>query len=304
MKKNIFIILLFFSFQSIAQTDIDGLFMDKHLFCAGGSYGISSWKKYWEGSLKRDNLNLGSVSGSNTILMGNYGVRNKLNIIYGLPFVKTKASAGQLKGQKGIQDLSVFVKWTGYEKQAGQSDFKAILITGFSIPMTNYTPDLLPLSIGLHSKTATIRVMADYQHAHLFGTVSGSYILRKKVRLDRNTYYTTSMHYSNEVEMPDACNYNIRVGYRSDTWIIELIANKWITRYGFDITRNNMPFVSNKMDATTFGLHIKYETGFINGLSLVADGATTIKGRNAGDANSFSAGVFYIMDFNSSKKMK
>ena len=31
----------------------------------------------------------------------------------------------------------------------------------------------------------------------------------------QNTYYTTEMHYTNEVEMPDAASMNLRAGYRS-----------------------------------------------------------------------------------------
>jgi hypothetical protein len=62
-----------------------------------------------------------------------------------------------------------------------------------------------------------------------------------------------------------------------------------------------MPFVSNKMNATTIGLHIKYETDFVNGLSIVADGMTTLGGRNSGQSKMYNAGFFYIMDFNKKK---
>jgi hypothetical protein len=302
MKKIITILTIFISLSSYAQTDMDGLMMDKNFFCAGLTYGKSSWKNYWEGTLKRENLNLGRVSASNVMVMGNYGITNKLNVIFGVPYIKTNASAGQLAGQNGIQDLSLFVKWVGFEKKIAKGAFKGILMGGVSTPLSKYTPDLLPLSIGMQSKTAQLRFMADYQTGNWFGTLSGTYVFRDNVKLDRNTYYTTEMHYSNKVEMPDASNLNIRAGYRSETWIIEAFANQWNTLGGFDITRNNMPFVSNKMNATTIGLHVKYDTPFINGLSFVADGMTTTAGRNVGQSSGFSAGAFYIMDF--SKKQK
>jgi hypothetical protein len=144
--------------------------------------------------------------------------------------------------------------------------------------------------------------MVDYQTGNWFGTVSAAYIYRGNVKLDRNTYYTTQIHYTNMVEMPNASNYNIRAGYRSEMWIIEGFANKWVTNGGFDITKNNIPFVSNKMDATSIGLHVKYETNFVNGLSLIADGMTTVAGRNIGQTSGYTFGAFYIMDF--SKKAK
>jgi hypothetical protein len=302
MKKIITILTLFISSSTIAQTDLDGLMMEKNFFCAGVTAGTNTWKNYWEGTLKRDNLNLGKITTNNVMVMGNYGVTNKLNVIFGLPYIKTKVSAGQLAGQKGLQDFSLFAKWVAYQKSIYKGDFKAILIGGVSTPTTNYTADLLPLSIGLKSKTASMRLMADYQNGNWFGTVSGTYVFRNNVKLDRNSYYTTEVHYTNEVKMPDASNFNIRAGYRSEVWIIEALANKWTTLGGFDITKNNMPFISNKMNATTIGLHIKYETMFLNGLSFVADGITTVAGRNVGQSSGFGGGVFYIMDFSKKKK--
>ena len=306
IKKNkiisIFICLLFFKQAIFAQTDIDGLMMQKNFFCVGPTVGKSSWKNYWEGTFKRDNGNLGTVSSTTAMIMGNYGVTDKLNVLFGLPYIKTKASAGQLAGQKGLQDLSLFVKWAAIEKMIGKGNLKTILIGGYSTPVSNYTPDLLPLSIGLQSKTAMIRLMADYEIGDWFATASGTYNFRNNVTLDRNTYYTTEMHYTNEVKMPDATYFNVRAGYRSSTWIIEAIADKWTTIDGFDISKNNMPFLSNKMNATKLGMHIKYDTDFINGLSFVADASTTVAGRNVGQSASFGGGIFYIFDFGKKTK--
>ncbi|HAO46400.1 MAG TPA: hypothetical protein DCQ97_05710 [Chitinophagaceae bacterium] len=290
-----FISFLFFQ-QAFSQTDIDGLMMQKNFFCVGPTAGYSSWKNYWEGTLKRENLNMGRVSTTNFMLMGNYGITRKLNVLFGLPYIKTKASAGQMAGQKGLQDLSLWLKWVGYEKKIAKGELQAIVLGGYSTPVNRYSPDILPLSIGLHSRTATARLMLDYQWNHWFGTVSYSYSYRNNVKLDRYTYYTTEMHYSNEVKMPDASQWNFRAGYRSDVIIAELVLNKWTTLGGFDIPRNGMPFVSNKMNATMLGLNVKYETP-LNGLSVVANGSTTLAGRNVGQASGFNAGIFYIFDF-------
>lgn len=244
---------------------------------------------------------MGKVSTTNFALMGNYGITDKLNLLFSLPYIKTKASAGSMAGQKGLQDLSIMLKWVAYQKHIAKGDFKTFLIAGYSTPTSNYNADFLPLSIGLHSKNAHIRLMADYQRNHLFATASYTYIARSNVTLDRNTYYTTEMHYTNEVKMPDASQFNFRAGYRSETWIAEAIFNKWTTLGGFDIPRNGMPFVSNKMNATSIGLNVKYETP-IDGLSVVANGSTTIAGRNVGQASGFNAGIFYIIDFSKKKK--
>jgi len=244
---------------------------------------------------------MGRVSTSNVMLMGNYGISTKLNVLFGLPYIKTKTSTGNMAGQKGLQDLSLFVKWEAYQKHMAHGDLKAILIGGYSTPVSNYTADFLPLSIGLHSRNVNMRLMADYQHDHWFATASYTYIARSNVTIDRNTYYTTEMHYTNEVKMPDASQLNFRAGYRSETLIAEAVFNKWTTLGGFDIPRNGMPFVSNKMNASSVGLNVKYETP-VDGLSVVANGSTTVAGRNVGQSTGFNAGVFYIFDLGKKKK--
>ena len=92
------------------------------------------------------------------------------------------------------------------------------------------------------------------------------------------------MHTTNEVEMPNGANYNIRAGFRNERWIAEGVLNIWNTLGGFDITRNNMPFPSNKMNATTVGANIKYVLPVKREISLVGGGNTTISGRNMGQS--------------------
>lgn len=310
MKKNIqkktaIIIGLFIlcvATHSSAQTDMDGIMMEKNAFCVGPMYSYSSWKNYWEGTLKRDNLNLGRVSTQMAGVMGNFGLTRKINFLFSVPYVKTKASAGTLQGLDGIQDLSLFVKWRPFQKKMGAGRLSLFAIGGLSFPLSNYTPDFLPLSIGLHSTTLAARVMADYQQGNLFATGSATYAYRNNIKIDREAYYTTQLHFTHEVEMPDGANFNFRAGFRNFRWIAEVVANNWITLGGFDITRNNMPFPSNQMNATTVGVNFKYVMPTIPELSFVAGGSTTVAGRNMGQATTVYGSVFYVLDF--SRKTK
>jgi len=221
-----------------AQTEIDGIMMEKNAFCVGPMYGYSSWKNYWEGKLKRENLNMGTVSTSMFRVMGNYGINNKWNVLFWLPYIKTKASAGQLAGQDGLQDLSLWIKWKAYSKKLGEGRLSLFAIGGISFPVSDYTADLLPLSIGLKSKNLTLRAMGDYQLDKWFATVSAAYVRRSNVKIVRISYYTTEMHYTNEEKMPDAVSFNPRLGYRNNGIIAEAIADNWTTMGGFDIFRN------------------------------------------------------------------
>ncbi|MDE3249316.1 MAG: hypothetical protein KGO82_11685 [Bacteroidota bacterium] len=285
-----------------AQTDADAIMMAKRNFCVGAVYGYSSWDHYWEGTLKRNNENLGTVSTQSVAVMGNYGISSKLNILFGIPYIQTKASAGTLHGLKGMQDLSLWVKYMPVETDLGAGTLSLYGVGGISFPVSNYVVDFLPLSLGLGSTNLTLRAIADYQVGDFFATASGSYVVRSNTTIDRSSYYTTEMHYTNKVSMPNATQYNVRLGYRTERMIAEAMLSNWTTQGGFDITRNNMPFPSNRMNMTNAGLALKYNVKAVDGLALIANTSYTLAGRNVGQATSFNGGVFYILAFHATKK--
>lgn len=303
-KRTCFTVLLFtvFHFITSAQTDIDAIMMGKNNLCIGPTYSHSSWNKYWEGTFKRDNQNLGTVSTNMYSIMGVYGVTNRLNVLFGLPYIETKSSAGTLHGSKGIQDFSLWLKWMPVEKKVGKNSvFSVYGLGGFSTPATNYQADYLPLTLGLHSTNLSARLMLDYQHLGFFATASGTYMYRSNIKIDRTSYYTTEMHLTNEVEMPDMAEFNVRTGYRSFRWIAEVFFEQNRTLGGFDIRKNDMPFPSNRMNASIGGVHIKFVPKKIPALSFDAGSSYVIDGRNVGQAKEFNASVFYIIPFGHSK---
>lgn len=281
-----------------AQTEIDGIMMVKNNFCTGAMYEYGSWDKYWEGTFKRENLNFGTVSTQKISINGNYGITDKLNVIFSMPYVITNASAGTLLGQRGFQDLSLTLKSVVYEKEIKGNSLSFYVLGGFSFPTSNYVADYLPLSIGLRSKTGSLRLMSDYQYGNLFATVSGAYVKRSNIKIDRNVYFTDEMHYTNEVDMPDAISFNARFGYRTSRLIAEAVFDNWTTQKGgFDITTNNMPFPSNAMNMTKIGFNGKYNLKQISGLAIIWGSNHVVLGRNVGQSNVFYGGLFYVIDF-------
>jgi len=282
------------SLAARAQTDMDAIMMNKNQFCSGFEYMHSSWDHYWEGTLKRTNENLGTVTTQSVMFMPNYGITSKLNIMGGATYVWTKASAGTLAGMKGLQDVSLSVKWIPYQQSLGKGKLTTFLIGGISTPLSDYVIDFLPMSIGMGSTNLTGRAMVDYNYNRITVTGSAAYIRRSNVKLDRTSYYDTELHLTNEVKMPDAMQYQVRAGYRGRYLIAEALLTDWTTKGGFDMSRNNMPFPSNRMNATSLGLHLKYTLKSFTNLSVLAGANTTLKGRNMGQANAFSAGAFYV----------
>ncbi|MDE3142835.1 MAG: hypothetical protein KGL19_01690 [Bacteroidota bacterium] len=289
---------------SSAQTDQDAIMMSKNNLCSGLMYGHSSWTNYWEGTFKRDNPNLGTVSTSMLSVMGNYGINRRLNIIFALPYVQTKATQGTLHGMKGIQDISAWIKWMPIEKDFKKGTVSLYVLGGTSIPTSNYVADFLPLSIGLHSKTLSGRIILDYQRGAFFATGSATYTYRSNVTIDRTSYYTTTLILSNQVQMPDVMGENFRIGYRSNYLIAEAVVSNMTTLSGFDIRKNDMPFLSNKMNATTAGINFKYTLKKLSALAITGGADYTVAGRNVGQSTNLNIGAFYVLDFTHKKKDK
>lgn len=280
-----------------AQTEQDALMMPRQNICIAGMVGYNSWSDYWEGTFKRDNANMGRVSTKSAMLMLNYGLQDNLNIMASLPFIKTNANQGTLAGLSGLQDIGLWIKWKPLQLQLGEQQISLFAVGGYSVPVSNYNVELLPMSIGLGSKVLSGRVIADWQINKFTASLSGAYLHRSNVTLDRTAYYTDHQINSNEVQMPDAGNFQFRTGYRSKQLIAEAFADNMTTFGGFDIRKNDMPFISNQMNSTKVGVEGKYYLTTVPGLGFHAGGWHTLQGRNVGQATGFMGGVSYILDF-------
>ena len=294
--------LVAFSQIARAQTDADALMIPKKFFCAGVIYTNSSWTNYWEGTFKRNNANIGTLTSNSYSVIGNYGITNKLDFLFSAPYIANNASGGTLKSQSGLQDLTVSLKWAAFQTEIGKGIFTVDAIAAGSVPLTNYEPNFLPLSIGLHSATASVRGLVNYQVGRFFAAVAGQYVQRGDITIDQDSYYTTQLINSNRVYMPNMNNFLFSTGYRSLKFNAEAIFSQTTTLGGFDIRKDDMPFPSNTMNMTTAGVLFKYSFDAVSGLELTAGGNCVLAGRNVGQAETIFGGVLYIFDF--SKKTK
>jgi hypothetical protein len=287
-----------------AQTETDALMIPKNYFCAAGIYTHNSWDHYWEGTFKRENLNLGTISSNVYAVGGNYGLSNRVNVLFMVPYIKTNASAGTLRGQSGVQDISLAVKWLAVKQEVGRGLLSLHAIVSGVIPVGNYQADFLPLSLGMQTKSIALRGLVNYQVGRFFVAGAGQYVRKDNITIDRDSYYTTEMHYTNQVAMPNATNFLFSTGYRSLKFNAEATLTKVNTIGGFDITKNNMPFPSNNMDATLAGGVFKYMFQSIAGLELTAGGNYVLKGRNVGQNLSVFGGVYYVFSVKKDKSDK
>jgi hypothetical protein len=297
-KFSLIAILALSSLCSNAQMMNDGIFMAKGNLCGGITYMNDSWKNYWEGSVLRENKNIGTITTETVLLSGNYGISDRFNILAALPYITTKASAGVLHGMSGVQDLTVAVKYRVI--QAG--NLSVIGSVGGSIPTNSYVADFMPLSIGLQSKNAFARGILYYTFpSDLALTINGTYTARSNVRVDREMYYSDKGYFTNEMVMPDVVNLGAKLGHYSYRWQLEGTYDQQVTGGSIDIRRNDMPGLCNKFDYTKVGFVAAYRIPQLKDVQIMITGGKILSGRNVGESTTFSVGISQFIDFRKNK---
>lgn len=300
MNKIIYSCVLIVSSLSLpAQTLSDGLMMPKKDFCTGFLFTHDQWKNYWEGTLKRDNGNIGTIATNQVTYMGAYGVTDKLNIIAMLPYVWTKASQGVLSNMSGVQDLTLGAKYNFLKQAIGTGEFTAFGVGSYSTPVTNYTPDFLPLSIGLAAQRLSGRLILNHKLSNgLYFTGSAAYTWRSNVTLDRPSYFTDGqIIFSNEVWMPNVFDFAFSAGYLKNSLNVFLTYSQQNTLGGGDIRRQDVPFVSNRMNFSKVDATVMYYLPKPKGLAVRAAAGYTVAGRNVGQSTYAMGGLLYTFHF-------
>jgi hypothetical protein len=279
-----------------AQTIDDGALLPRHALGTGLVYAHDSWSEYWEGTLKRDNANIGTLTTQSVTLMGGYGVTDRLSVIAMLPYVRTSASQGPLHGMDGLQDITLAVKYQLLATPlTDRGTLRAMVVGVAGIPASNYVPDFLPLSIGLASRQFSGRFTLNFQaHQGWFLNGSAAHTWRTKVTLDRPAYYTNGQLYlSNEVAMPDVFDYTVTAGYQRARLCIPISLSQQRTLGGGDIRLQDMPFVSNRMDFVKVGGLVMYTFPAPTKMGIRFGASRVVSGRNVGQATTFAAGLTY-----------
>ena len=281
-----------------AQSLEDAELLARRELHAGVMYGHDSWNEYWEGTLQRSNGNIGTVTTRSVELHAGYGVTQRLTVLGALPYVWTEASQGVLHGMRGRQDLTLLAKYrVANPLIAGRARLKVVAVGGVTTPTSDYTPDFLPMSIGLQSKSAITRLAAHLQdRSGWFVDGYAARIWRSNVTLDRSAYFTDGQYIeSNEVSMPDVAKYRGTLGWQRGPWCIPVGLTWQRTLGGGDIRRQDMPFVSNRMNATMAHAELMYFLPGISNLRLDLGASRTLDGRNVGRSTSVMTGLTYAL---------
>lgn len=168
---------------------------------------------------------------------------------------------------------------------------------GLSSPLTNYTGDFLPLSIGLHCQTASLRGILNYTHKKgYYITAQAGHTWRSNIKIDRDAYlFDNKLVYSDIMPVPNVVDYSFHLGFINPQLQTEFTYDAFTGLSGDDIRYNEAPQACNKMVGGQVSWFGKY---FITKqLSLFATVGKVVNGRNIGEAFlNWSAGTTYFID--------
>jgi len=264
----------------------------------GVVYAHDSWDQYWEGTLKRNNGNIGTLTTQSVTFVGEYAITDRLGVAATLPYIWTEASQGTLRGQHGVQDLSVAF---GYRLLTTKPSQLGVLTASVgaaaALPVSNYTPDFMPLSIGTAGRRASAGLTLNFQSSSIwFVNASSAYTWCSNVKLDRSSYFTDGRLYmTNEVAMPNGLDGALTAGVAHGRWRLPVTLMQHRTLGGADIRRQDMPFVSDRMDFTRLDGAVL--VALTKDLSMRVGGARVLSGRNVGQSTTFSSGLHYAFRF-------
>jgi len=279
-----------------AQTIDDGIMLAKHNLQAGFLYSHESWDQYWEGTLKRVNGNIGTLTTETDTSSVNYGITDRINVIANIPYVWTNASQGVLSGMQGFQDITLAVKYNFIKRLLTRfGTLRAIAVVSGGIPLTDYTPDFQPLSIGTASQRISGRLTLNFQSdPGWFVNGSAAYTWRGDVTLDRPYYYTDGhLTLSSNVVLPNVFDYVVSAGYLKHGLMANGLFSQQRTQGGGDIRRQDMPFVSNRVNFSRVGAFVMYPIPKLQSVALQFAYGRIVDGRNVGQASTFSTAIVY-----------
>ena len=279
-----------------AQTLDDGVMMARGELFTGNVYTHDAWDHYWEGTLRRDNGNIGTLTTQSNTVLAVYGVTDRLNVLATVPYVWTEASQGVLHGMNGMQDFSIAAKYTIAEREkTAVGALRLLGVFGVATPMTDYTPDFQPLSIGMGSTRVSWRGTASMQGEDgIFVDASAAYTWRSTVELDRPYYFTDDrLFLTDQVHMPGVGDWEVMGGFRGPRIMAAATVVHQFMKSGGDIRRQDMPFVSNRMNALRVGGVVMYPLPRLAPLAVRVAYAHTVAGRNVGQSDTVSVGVMY-----------
>lgn len=286
-------------YSGFAQTPSDALMMKKREACIALIYDHGSFDQYWEGTYLRSNETIATVSRMSVMPMLAVGIVDQLNFYVGVPYVKTESSepnGGQLQGAKGIQDLTLALKYRFMNQELGNGKLAVFAASGYATPVSNYLSDYRPYSLGNGTSELSMRGIVQYRwNMGLYVRGMGGHLFRGQTQAERDFYYNNGAYYTSWMDVPSAWEYTGVVGLwlLENTLKIEVSYYKLQSTSGDDIRKYNAAQPTNKVVFDQAAASAQYFVKQAKGLGVLAYYNQTLNGRNIGKVTAFGVGATY-----------
>jgi hypothetical protein len=97
--------------------------------------------------------------------------------------------------------------------------------------------------------------------------------------------------------MPGVFDWKVSTGFRKKRVFVPISLSRQRTLGGSDIRRQDMPFVSNRMDFTKASASVMYGLTVPTDLALQLGISRTLDGRNVGQVTAVTAAVLHTFRF-------
>jgi hypothetical protein len=267
--------------------------MKKNELCVAAIANHNTWSQYWEGTLLRNNLNIGTLTRQTYLPMVGYGLSDRLNAFVSLPYVITSASGGQMIGQQGFSDLSISLKY----RLLGGPRIRLHGSINYTMPSHEYNADYQPFSLGSGARSVSGQLIGDYKHTSgLYLRSSIEYNQRGYATAWRNYYYNGGSYYTDQMDVPNIVTYEVSIGkwWAHDRLQTEVGYTGMQCLSGDDIRRQNMPQPTNKTDMTAVKGKLRYFSSSKK-WSVFGQYDHVITGRNVGQGQGITLGLTYLI---------
>ena len=108
---------------------------------------------------------------------------------------------------------------------------------------------------------------------------------------------STTRYFTDEVALPNVLDYAATAGYARSG--LKVAGSFWQqrTQGGGDIRRQDMPFVSNRMNLSRAAGVIQYSLPPVKRLAVRVEAARVLSGRNVGQSTTLTGGLLYTFHF-------
>jgi hypothetical protein len=290
MMKNKFLQVLavaLFTASLSAQSPVDGFMQGKGKGNVVVSYAMEKYDKVLLVPKEVDGVPVfNDVKVTSQSIYATYGLLSNLDVVVSLPYITAKGNASEAvltnlnfqNERKGIQDVSLFLKFNPFNCKVGSSNLSFIGSIGYQAPVGNYRADeglQSIIAIGNRAQTLSFIGIA------MFKTKYGIF----------TTGQFGGMTSTNGV--PDSYMSDIKLGYAANKIYADLFLSYKATLGGTDILGNGFTgfFPGTRVNATKVGLNL-YAPVYKK-IGLAGGVSSYIAGRNLGKGTIVYGAIVY-----------